>query len=235
MENPLLKNTSLFSDIDANLLKQFSDVAIIHKYKKGQTIYCEGDSAQFFFIIKSGWVKIFHQTLGGEEAVTDILTTSHIFGENAVFENFIYSHSAEAVEDCEILALPLSLLQTAINNNHKIAVNMLGAMSYHRKKQEKEIEHLTIQTAPQRIGCFLLRLIPKGKTKNIVINLPYDKTLIASRLGMKPETLSRAIKSLTEKTGIKITGARVDIASIESLSEFSCSACSSSYPCEDIT
>jgi CRP-like cAMP-binding protein len=111
---------------------------------------------------------------------------------------------------------------------------MFAAMSKHRKCQEREIEHLTIQNAPQRIGCFILRLCPKDQDKNIILQLPYDKLLLASRLGMKPETFSRALNKLRDETGIRINGARIEIGNIKQLSHFSCSACSSSYPCEDI-
>jgi CRP-like cAMP-binding protein len=92
-----------------------------------------------------------------------------------------------------------------------------------------------VQNAPQRIGCFLLRLANQTALDNtITIHLPYDKTLVASRLGMQPETFSRALAKLKEKTGIRIKGATIEMESLNQLSDFSCAACSSSFPCKDL-
>jgi CRP-like cAMP-binding protein len=54
----------------------------------------------------------------------------------------------------------------------------------------------------------------------VVLNLPYDKTLIASVLGMKGATFSRALNILRDETGLHITGTRVTIDSIDRLLKF---------------
>jgi CRP/FNR family transcriptional regulator, dissimilatory nitrate respiration regulator len=230
-----LKGTNLFSKIPDETLSVFNSAAQARSCPKGQIIYLEEDPAEFFYIIEHGWVKLFHETLDGEEAVMDILTTGHIFGEDTVFNNNIYKHSSQAVEDTELLVIPTSLLRDYLHKDHTLALAMLSSMSQHRRRQDREIEHLSIQNASQRIGCFLLRLIPKNKEKNIVIDLPYDKTLLAARLGMQLPTFSRALNTLRQATHIRISGARIEVDDIHQLSDFSCSACSSSYPCSDIT
>jgi len=50
--------------------------------------------------------------------------------------------------------------------------------------------------------------------------LPYDKTLIAYTLGMKGATFSRALNTLREKTGVRISGTRIEIDSAEQLAKF---------------
>jgi hypothetical protein len=56
------------------------------------------------------------------------------------------------------------------------------------------IEQLTLHTAEERVGRFLLdqRLAAGESGKDIT--LPFDKSLIAGYLGIKPETLSRALQ-----------------------------------------
>jgi hypothetical protein len=77
-----------------------------------------------------------------------------------------------------------------------------------------------MQSAPQRIGSFLLRLCPHDKKKGIVLHLPYDKTLIAYTLGMKGSTFSRALNILRQKAGIRISGSRVEIEAMDGLIKF---------------
>lgn len=229
----LSKSNQLLHSIPEEIINMFANSANIKFYQKGQSIYFEEEDAEFFYFIKSGLVKLFHQTMDGDESIIDILTHKHVFGEDAIFNNDTYENSSEAVEDTELLIIPTSVLKEQINSNPKVALAMLSSMSKRRKMQEREIEHLTIQNAPQRVGCFLLRLCPKNKDKNIVINLPYDKTLIAARLRMKPETFSRSINTLRQVTKIRIRGSRVEIDNIQQLSDFSCGTCSSTYPYKD--
>ncbi len=229
-----IKGISLFSGFSDELLAVFIHAAKSRNCKKGKVLYLEEDAADFFYAIRSGWVKLFHETLDGDEAVVDVLTTGHIFGETAIFDSDIRACSAQIVEDSELLLIPNALLKEQISRNNTLAMNMLSSMSRHRRRQEKEIEHFSVQNAPQRVGCFLLRICPLGKENNIILHLPYDKTLLASRLGMKPETFSRALNTLRGATGIRISGARIEIDTIGQLTDFSCNACSSSYPCTDL-
>lgn len=227
------QNLGLFSNVSADFLNSVQNQAISKNEPKGHVIFLSGDEAKNFYLIRSGWVKLFRETLDGSQAIVDILTGGQIFGETAIFEDFAYPYSAEVAEDAEIVLVPLSLLKSEIENNNKVALDMLGAMAKYRKHQDQELEHRALQNAPQRIGCFLLRLAQSGDDQS-VIHLPYDKMLVASRLGMQPETFSRALKKLKEKTGIAINGSTVQIQDIDELSAFSCSACSSMFPCKDL-
>jgi hypothetical protein len=68
----------------------------------------------------------------------------------------------------------------------------------------------------------------------VTLHLPYDKTLIASRLGMKPETFSRALAKLKEQTGIRIVGPTVYIDRLQTLVSYTCNHCSTHFPCDDL-
>ena len=169
--------------------------------------------------------------MDGNEAVIDVLGVNEIFGELSIFTNFSQNCNCEAIEQTEVLLLPLGLLSQKIEDVPNFAINMLKYSAQMGAEKTKEIEHLNMQNAPQRIGCFLLRLCANSKSDSSTLHLPYDKTMIAAKLGMQPETFSRALNKLKEATGIKILGGNVDVPSVAKLSQFCCGACSSSFPC----
>ena len=68
-----------------------------------------------------------------------------------------------------------------------------------------------------------------------MVKLPYDKTLVASKLGMQPETFSRALSKLKKNTGIEVQGSIITIPDFKMLSDYCCSVCSSEYPCKDLS
>ncbi len=230
----ILTTSYLFRDLDTELLDIFARATVVKRHAKGSLLFLHQDEATQFYVVGSGWVKLFRETLDGKEAIVDVVNAGHLLGETAIFEQNHYTSSAEIVEDAVLASLPLSLLQEKIEADPKLAMKLFTAMSRFRRQQEDELEHRDLQTAPQRIGCFLLRLCDPNHNGPVRLNLPYDKMLIASRLGMKPETFSRALNRLKEETQIHIDGATIEMSSIQQLSHYSCSACSSSYPCQDL-
>lgn len=231
-----LRRIELFKNCKDSFFADTAAGASAQEYNKGKILFLHEDDAKHFYLIRSGWVKLFRETLDGTQAVVDIFTAGHIFGDTAIFENDTYPYSAEVVENGEIIALPLAPLKNEIETNSKFAYDMLSAMAKYRRQQDREIEHRSIQNASQRIGCFLLRLTTQTEDNGpIQIRLPYDKMLVASRLGMQPETFSRALKKLREETGIGLNGSTIELESLDQLACYSCAACSSEFPCKDLS
>jgi len=229
-----LQSIGLFKNCEDAFFRKTAANAHVQKYNKGKILFLHGDEATHFYYIKSGWIKLFRETLDGTQAVVDILTDSHILGDTSIFENGIYPYSAEIVEPSEIIILPISPLEEEITNNSKFAFDMLTSMAKYRRQQDREIEHRSIQNASQRIGCFLLRLMKQNEDGLVQIHLPYDKMLVASRLGMQPETFSRALKKLKNETGIHVKGATITLDNMDQLVRYSCAVCTSEFPCKDL-
>lgn len=230
----LLKNTPLFEGCEPSFLERLSDQSQPVQAGKGKLLFVHGEDARRFYMIVRGWIKLFRETLDGTQAVVDILTQGHMFGETSIFQDDTYPYSAETAEPAELVSLPLALVKSEIEANPQLALAMLSSMARYRKQQDQELEHRTLQNAPQRIGCFLLRLADQGSEGPVTLHLPYDKTLVASRLGMQPETFSRALGKLKEATGIKIKGATIEMEALSQLVDYGCSACSSEFPCKDL-
>ena len=53
-----------------------------------------------------------------------------------------------------------------------------------------------------------------------MLDLPYDKSLIANTLGITGPTFSRALNMLRDETGTRISGTRVTIESMKKLLKF---------------
>lgn len=229
-----LQSLSLFSGQEDLLLSQFAEKAIYSQLDVGESLFFQDDPLNNFYVILSGWIKVYRTTQDGNDSVFDILTGSQLCGETAILDGDHYSFTATVIEKAEVLKIPATILNNAIKNNNQMAFAMLKTVSRYRKQQTREIESLTLQNASQRIGCYLLRLCRIGVPQPVVLKLPYDKSMIAARLGMRPETFSRALNKLRQQTNVRIEGGVVTVPTIDTLSEFSCGACSSEYPCADL-
>ena len=211
------------------------DVLLRHaqpfRFARSHVLFVQQDPANFIYFILSGWVKLFRETVDGGEAVLDVLSTPHFFGEAGLFNDRCYPFGAQMAEEGSLLGISVSAFDELLTHDPLFARNLLAFMARERTQQDQELEHRTLQNAPQRIGCFLLRLCPPdGQTPDV--HLPYDKTMVAARLGMQPETFSRALARLREDVGLVLHGSVVTIPDLPRLHKYVCSGCSGTWPCQ---
>ena len=230
----LLHKHSLFAAMPDDMYPLFASAAKKLTLKKGDQLFLQDDPAEWFYFIVSGWIKLFRETVDGDEAVLDVLTKGHIFGESAIFDGGIHVAGAAVAENAILLCFPTSLLKSAITKDHDVALGMLASISRTRRQQSQDIEKLSLQNTSQRIACFLLRMCRASDGKEVSLSLPYDKSLIAARLSMKSETFSRALNKLQRETSISIKGSSVIIPDTNELAAFTCSHCSQEFPCGDL-
>jgi CRP-like cAMP-binding protein len=89
--------------------EQYADVAMIgvdQVFKRGESIFSEGDEGTGFYIVLSGRVKIFKLSPEGKEQILHIFGSGEPFGEVAVFTGRRYPAHAEALEETRALILP---------------------------------------------------------------------------------------------------------------------------------
>ena len=111
--------------------------------------------------------------------------------------------------------------------NPQFSLRLMQSMTHHIQRLRLENEHLAIMTTTQRVGCFLLQLCLGVDHHEGRLTLPYDKHLAASRLGMKPETFSRALKEL-QTIGVTVIKNELYVENRKALEDFCCVNCSCS-------
>lgn len=229
----LLHSVSVFTNIQAESISIIAQASQLNYYKKGTVVYdaVDNKAAHFYYIVR-GWIKLVAVTLEGTEFIQDILTDTYHFNESLLLEDKVEPLAAQALTDVQLLTTPMTLLKQLLSQDSQFAINLLKTSLRKQRELTHEIEHLATQNASQRIGCFLLRLCSPQETKAITLHLPYDKSLLAARLGMCPETFSRALTKLIKQCHIKIDGENIYIPNIEPLIQLVCRQCSLIYPCQ---
>ena len=159
-------------------------------YARGEQIFEQGEPADGFFC--EGWAKLYRLREDGEEVVVAIFSAGETFAEVAMFLGGRYPASCEAVSAARILKIDAANLRRAVLAEPQLAFDMLAAASMRLRELIDEIEQLKAKSAPQRTADFFVKQAGSS-SGSARIALPYEKALIASRLGMKPESFSRAL------------------------------------------
>lgn len=221
-----LKYLPFFHHIDTSVMQELATNANLKYYHKGQILFNHGDLVKYFYIINSGWLKLFRNTLDGQEALVGLAKTGDIIGEIDC-EHQNHSFSAKIINNAQLLLLPQKIIISNIKTNGLFALRIISALSSTINMLEIQLEHASTMKTAQRIACFILRLCNCRKGL-VEIELPYEKTLVASHLGMKRETFSRGMQEL-KNYGVKVRRNTITIADIDELIKFCCVSCSLDY------
>ena len=210
---------ALFNQIDDESLNRIIAGTSVVNYAKGRTIFHRGDPADVFYFVLEGWVKVYRSTAEGDEAIVHIFSAGDTIAEGVAFAGKNYPVSAQAVENSRVVPILTKRLVAELTRSPELALSIMGSLSLQLHSLVTEIEQLKTRTATQRVCDFFVRrcAVDEGSA---VISLPYDKVIIASRLGMKPESLSRILNRL-RKIGVKTENGRVAISDVEALIRFS--------------
>ena len=220
----IVRATPLFGTVSKEAAMRILDGLGPRGYDRGVLLFEQGTEADSFFVVLDGWVKIYRTTPEGHETVVTVFRRGEIFAEAAIFMGGRYPVSAETVTACRLLRVNGEKLRRVIFENPNLALSMLASASYHLKSLVEQIEQMKRMTGPQRLAEFLLRLCP-GDEGACTVNLPFEKSLIANRLGMKPESLSRALGKLkpigvsTERDAVSIEDVGKVVKFVEDVGE----------------
>lgn len=211
----IARKSNLISGLPPDVAERVCGHCTRQTYGRGETIFLQGDPARTLFIVLEGWVKLYRISQSGEEAVVSVFTVGQSFGEAVVLKRGNFPVAAEAVTDCRLMKVDATVLFDLMRQHPEVVGSILASMYQHFQSLVGQIEQLKARTGAQRVAEFLLELAP-AETGNCTVRLPYDKILIAGRLGMKPESLSRAFSKL-KTVGVTIMNNDAVIADIERL------------------
>jgi len=217
-ELALMRRRSFFGGLDEELMSSLLTDAHVHQANAGEILFIQGDLADTCFIILDGWVKLYRLSMDGGEAIVSVYSRGQSFAEAAVFSMETYPVAAEAVSPVKLLRISREILHQRVRENPEFALSILSATSIHLKQLVKQVEQLKTHTGTQRVARFLGSLCPMEEG-SCTIGLPYDKTLIAGCLGMKPESLSRAFAK-PRRIGVRVERNAAAISNIRNLRDY---------------
>lgn len=226
-----LKALPLFSDISEDDGAMLIRNSRIISCKRGKFLFMHGDKITHFYVICRGAMQIFRETPGGHEITNDILIAGDSLNtEEVVGSQTVHAVNARAVEDSSLLAIPVSWMRENLKEFDHIAGKLLQNLADRLHSVQVEAEQLTTMSAAQMVACYLQKLCVLYDFDPHGFELPYTKTLIASRLRIEKETFSRTLQTLRDQ-GITVTGTHVSFKDMRKADNFSCGECSVAEEC----
>ncbi|GAA6165680.1 Crp/Fnr family transcriptional regulator [Pelagimonas sp. KU-00592-HH] len=192
--------------------------ARVKTFSRGSTISLQDEPADAIKIVQSGWVKLFRVSPSGHEAILATVGAGDSFDEIAALQRGRSPVSAEAVTNCSMLLIDVNCTCGCPGAEREISNAVLSAASGHFDAMMTQIENLKVKSGIERLSEFILELCDKagGATR---VELPYGKVVLAGKLGMKPESLSRAFARL-KPVGVRSEVRHVSVDDLRVLRAF---------------
>ncbi len=201
--------TPLFARLSCEELEVFVGIGQVRHYDDTAPLFWAGDDADSFYAVKSGCVHLFILTPEGAQSLVTEVPAGHSFAEAALFGAGEYPVNAEVQADSDLIRIDGPAFLKILRDNPTIGLRMLDSLLAYQTFLIHEIHHLKARSPGQRLASYLLSLLERQEWQGYG-RLPVRKQFIASRIGIQPESLSRALRRM-EAVGVTCDGDMVVI------------------------
>lgn len=207
----VLGGLPLFSQLPADQLDGVAASVRPRGLARGETLFRAGDPCTAFFCVASGQVKLTLGSPDGGEKILEIVSAGETFGEAVMFAGRPYPVTATALLASELLVVPASTVLDLVAQDPMFARRMLAGMAVRLHTMIDDVHALSLRTGAQRVVGLLLSLAGEAPAAGTEVTLPAGKAVLASRLNLTPETFSRALRDLSSRGLVRVSGRRVGL------------------------
>ena len=197
-----LNNVKMFDGLTNDALIPILENASYMEFSTGELISYEGTPFSGCSLVLAGKVEVFRNTYLGEEKVFGIFSPYELVAIAAVFmPHNRFPMTIRAKTNCSLLLLEKNSVLQVCMNNPIVMQRLLVQFSSKLYEQINNIDWLTSSSAEQRLAAYILSLSSK---QDISFVLPISRSQLATKLGIRYETLSRLISSWRKQKIIEI-------------------------------
>lgn len=216
-DRDILQSTPLLAALNPSLVKRILDGVVVSSSEAKDVLFREGTPADCFYVVLSGYARLYRIGEDEKEADTGVFGPGDVFGQCAMFLNDTHTFNAQAAEPAMLARFDFARVRQIMRDEPEFALSLMNIMARHLNDARSNVANDRLHTAPQRVARYLLELShAQGDGHSTSFRLPFQKSLLAGKLGLAPEALSRAF-SLLKNSGVTIRGRVIQISDAEAL------------------
>lgn len=214
VERDLLARSPLFAGLAAADLDALATASRLAEIPAHRPLFCAGDPVREVWLLAYGTVKRSATLPGAATRVIELAQTPQLLALGETFGAARHASSAETITPCILLAIDIRRLRPLVRTDPELAWRLLEAMAKRECATEGDAtgHHYSV-TGAQRLLDYLIELsgAPPALAGETTVVLKASKKVIASRIGMTPETFSRSLRHLIDSGLIVVEGRNVHI------------------------
>lgn len=217
----LMLNSALFGQLEPDQLDTLLQKTHSTVLKEGQVLFEQQRPAKELFMLESGQIKLARMSPDGHEKVIDLIDPVNTFAEAIMFSGMsVYPVTATALCTSELLCFDTATYSQILSMSPDACFGVMAQMSRRLHWYIAELDRLTLHNATFRVVDYLLDQIPSTDLGTSEVKLNTAKHIIASRLSITPETLSRTLSKLSRDNMIELNEHSVTLKDIGQLRNY---------------
>ena len=184
----------------------------VKQFHKGEMVTFNMDEHSKLYIVYEGLFKLTKIDEKGDEIVLSILDQGGVV--SPMHFSPYYDVCAEFIKNTTMFYFTEKAVNDFSTKNHQFSINTIKFLADSVQTLMISAEVLQLKTAKEKVGWYLVH----AKINN-TFKLPYSKSLIASYLGMKPESFSRALTEL-KKDGVTLKNKKIVLENGDELCKY---------------
>lgn len=212
-----------FCGLKGEALAQFVAIAPEISRSRGESLFQEGESPKYVFVICSGRIKLSVSSREGKTAILRIAGPGEILGLSSAMSDTLHETSAEAVEPCRVKAIRVNDFMRFLQKYPEASAEATTCLLRDYRVVLNNVCRLALpNTVAGRLASLLLEWLDArpdtaGSARRFIVALTQEE--IASMTNTSRETVSRVLHQFQEEKLISIKGASVTILQPEALEQ----------------
>jgi CRP/FNR family transcriptional regulator len=191
-----LRQRAIFASLPEREIQALAAAATEEMHRARDYVFMEGDPPRWFYLVKSGHIKVLLHAKSGRDVVIELLGPGEVLGGVAVIEKRPFPATAQATERSVVVKLPADVM-IAVAERWPAFIRELALLIGRRLRAAHDaMKSLAADPAEARVAAVLLRLAEREGTRDQRgIRLPFQLTRqsLADMTGTTVETTIRIV------------------------------------------
>ena len=209
--NTCVGKVPVFASLQGDDLARVASMIRHLEYRKGDTLFSEGDALDALVILDEGSVKAYRLTPDGREQILYVFTEGDFFGERNLFGDQTAAYTVEALEPVKTCSFSRESFRALLHAHPDISIRIIEALEKRIARMENALQTIGVRSLDGRVGALLLEYAGKYGSETpegLLVRLPLSREGIANSLGVARETVSRKLGQLESDGVIRSVGNR---------------------------
>ncbi len=214
----------IFCGLNDMGLDEISEHKITNTFKKGQTLFMQGNPPFGMYCIRSGIIKVTQVGPDGKESIVRLAKAGDTIGHRSLFSEQSYKATATALEETKVCFYDKKYIQKLVKNEASVAYNLISSLGKELGSAETRLTSFSQKNVRERLAELLLILKEgygeKMEDGRIKLNIKLTREEMASIIGTASETLIRFFTEFKQEGLIEQEGKTIFITDEENLIDF---------------
>lgn len=213
-----LRQHHLFDRLPEQAFQEVCSLANLRRLETADRLFHQGDPAERFYLLLDGQMKLIRTLPEGQEKLVEVIQPGQSFAEALLFSGArCYPVTASAIRASTLVSIDGTHYRHLLEVEPKICLALLASLSIRLHQRLNEIDTLTLANASRRVVRYLSQA-PQSASGEIQLNV--SKRLVASQLGIQPETFSRILHRFIDAGLISMQQRNIKILDSQRLAEY---------------